>query len=169
MKDLKNILVKAGENPAMLKMLNPVLRKMIPFNKPHKLTITELTSEKAVVRIPFRKSNLNHLKGIHALALSTASEYASGMMILRHLGTKDYRLIMRSLKTEYHYQGKTDIDAVFELSEANVKARILDKLGDDGKTDFLCDIKTYDQDKNLVSTTTCDWQIKKWDKVKTKV
>ncbi len=169
MKDLKNILVKAGETPAMLKIINPVLRRMIPFNRPHRLTVTELSSERAIVRIPHRKSNLNHLKGIHALALSTASEYASGLMILRHLGTKDFRLIMKSLKTDYHYQGKTAIDAVFELSEMDVQEKILSQLDEDGKTDFLCEIVTFDQNQNHISTTTCDWQIKKWDRVRTRI
>jgi len=111
----------------MLKMINPALRRMIPFNRPHRLTITELTAEQVTVRIPWRKSNLNHLKGIHALALS------------------------------------------FSLSEADVKFNILDKLDPEGKTDYLCEIKTFDTDNNHISTTTCDWQIKKWDKVRTKV
>lgn len=169
MKDLKGILVKAGENPAILKVINPALRRMIPFNKPHRLRVTELTSERAVVRIPWRKSNLNHLKGIHAMALGTASEYCSGLLILRLLGTKDYRLIMRSIKTEYHYQAKTAIDAVFELSENDLNSKILDKIEAEGLVDFECQIKTFDSAKNHVSTTTCDWQIKKWDKVRTKV
>jgi len=169
MKDIKKVLVKAGTNPAVLKMLNPMLWRVIPFNKPHRLKITELNAERVAVLIPLRKSNKNHLNGIHACALSTASEYASGLLILRHLGTKDYRLIMKSLHTEYHYQGKTAITAKFDLSEEHLKKTILTQIEKEGKSDLTCVIKAHDSDDNLISTTTCLWQIKSWASVKTKM
>lgn len=103
------------------------------------------------------------------MALSTASEYCSGLLILRLLGTKDYRLIMRSIKTDYHYQAKTAIDAVFELSDSEFQNKVFDPIEHDGVVNFDCTINTFDKDKNHISTTVCDWQIKKWEKVKTKV
>lgn len=167
MKDLKSVLVKAGSNPSLLKMLNPALRRMIPFNRPHRFSVKELTSEKCVVTIPFRKSNLNHLKGIHACALSTACEYSSGLLILRHLGTKDYRLIMRSLKTDYLYQGKEEVEAVFKFSEKEVLENLIPKLNNDGVVDLKCEINAFDLSGNHICTTECLWQIKQWKKVKT--
>ncbi|MFK7757884.1 MAG: DUF4442 domain-containing protein [Flavobacteriales bacterium] len=169
MKDLKGILVKAGTNKSLLKMLNPAMRKMIPFNKPHRFNVEEITSERVVVKIPYRRSNLNHLKGIHACALSTACEYSSGLLLLRHLGTKDYRLIMRTLRTEYHYQGKEEVNAIFEFSNERVEAEVLPQLAKEGVVDLSCEIKAYDVSGNHICTTECLWQIKKWDKVKTNV
>ena len=169
MKDLKGVLVRAGSNPRLLKMLNLLMRKMIPFNRPHRFSVEEITSERVVVRIPYRKSNLNHLKGIHACALTTASEYSSGLLILRHLGTADYRLIMKSLTSTYHYQGKEAINAIFELSEADVNSELIPKLEKEGVVDLTAEIKAFDLSGNHVCTTVCLWQIKTWDKVKTKV
>ena len=145
------------------------MRKMIPFNGPHRFNVEELSSEKVVVRIPYRRSNLNHLKGIHACALSTACEYSSGLLILRHLGTSNYRLIMRSLKSTYHYQGKETVNAIFELGEKEVNDLLLPKLKEVGEVDLTAEIKAFDLSGNHICTTVCLWQIKTWDKVSTKV
>ena len=169
MKDLKGILVKAGSNPGLLKMLNPIMRRMIPFNKPHRFNVEEITSERVVVKIPYRKSNLNHLKGIHACALSTACEYSSGLLILRHLGTSEFRLIMKKLTSTYHYQGKEAVNAVFELSESEVISELIPELNEKGVVDLTAEIEAFDLSGNHICTTVCLWQIKTWDKVKTKL
>ncbi len=168
MKDLRGILVKAENNSSLLRMLNSVLWRMIPFNKPHRFRVEEITSEKVVVKIPYKRANLNHLKGIHACALSTACEYSSGLLLLRHLGAKDYRLIMKTLKSEYHYQGKEEVKTVFELSEKEIESQIKPELEREGVLDLICVIKAYDLSGNHICTTECLWQIKQWDKVQTK-
>ena len=144
------------------------MARVIPFNRPHKLKVIKLNDNLVEVEIPYRKKNLNHLKGIHACALATGAEYCSGLMLLSRLGTEKYRLIMESLDVKYHYQAKSTCFARFELNESILKENILTPLERDGKVFFQCEIAVNDEEENSICTVRTNWQIKSWEKVKTK-
>src|SRR5437870_4782009 len=90
------IFEKAKHSRFFLYLLNIILRYAIPFNKPHGIKITDVHEGGVSVRLPYKRKNLNHLKGIHACALATMAEYTSGISLLTAIGT-DYRLIMKNI------------------------------------------------------------------------
>src|SRR5688572_29492751 len=96
MKQLLFIFRKAKRSSFFRWLLNLLLGYAIPFNKPHRIRITAIHDDGVSVRLPYRRRNLNHLKGIHACALATTAEYTSGIALLTAIGT-DYRLIMKNL------------------------------------------------------------------------
>lgn len=144
------------------------MSRVIPFNRPHRLKVIKITESEVEVEIPYRKKNLNHLKGIHACALATGAEYCSGLLLLSRLGSEKYRLIMESIEVKYHYQAKSSCYASFSLSDEVLNNDILGHLEKDGKVFFKCEIPVEDEEQNSICTVHTNWQIKSWDRVKTK-
>lgn len=169
MKDLQKFFQGAKAGGFGLWKLNFILGIGIPFNKPHRIRIAKLSDEEVITTIPYRKSNFNHIRGIHACGLATAAEFASGLLLLNKLDPAKYRIIMQSLKMEYHYQGKSDVKAIFKLSEKQFAEQVSGPLKENEVIYTECVIQLYDKDNNHVATGTTNWQIKQWSKVKTKL
>ncbi len=147
---------------------NFLLHRMIPFNKPHNLKVTEITPNRVVVNIPYKKSNLNHIKGLHACVQATAAEYASGLLLLSRLGFKHYRIIMESMELKYLYQGKIAANAVFELTEESLEKEINGPLKNGEVIYYNAQISVKDEKGNELCIANTNWQLKPWNKVKTK-
>jgi len=160
---------KARRSSFSLWMLNRVLYRMIPFNKPHGLKVSALMPEETIVVIPYKKKNLNHLKGLHACVLITGAEYCSGLVLLQHLNPRRYRLIMKDLKVTYHYQAKMEAHASFGLSSEFIEKNVVEQLKNNASADIECQIEVRDSQKNHLCTVVTNWQIKDWQKVKTKM
>jgi acyl-coenzyme A thioesterase PaaI-like protein len=166
--DLNKALEKARESKWALKKLNLGLGLGIPFNKPHGIKVLSVEKDAVVTTIPFKRKNQNHIGGIHACGLATAAEFCSGLMLLRKVDQRKYRLIMQKLEVEYFYQAKHTASARFELDEATFGEKILAPLENEGQTFFTCEIPVHDTEQNHLCTVHTRWQIKEWSKVKTK-
>lgn len=167
--DFNKLLEKARKSKFGMWKLNFLLKRFIPFNKPHDLTVLCVELNKVQVKMPYRKSNLNHIKGLHACGLATAAEYSSGLLLLSRLGMKNYRIIMESIEVRYFYQGKTDAIATYELSDEDYKSTVIDPIEKDGIAYKVCEIHLHDSQQNLLCTAKTNWQIKSWKDVKTKI
>ena len=141
---------------------------MIPFNRPHGFKILEIGDFDIKIQLPYRRSNLNHISGLHACALATVSEYATGLLLISKLGFDTYRIIMQRLEMDYHYQGKMDATAHFSISESWIQERIYEPLKTNTSVSVVCEIKIYDAQNNHLTTGKVHWQIKEWKRVKTK-
>jgi hypothetical protein len=142
---------------------------MIPFNRGHGITVTSLSQYSVTMKLPYKKRNLNHIKGLHACALATTSEYATGLMLVSNLGFSDYRIIMQRFEMAYHYQGKMDAVATFSISREWLEQSIIKPLDTVESVVVPCEIKTFDGSGNHLSTGQVYWQVKKWSSVKTKI
>lgn len=167
--DAAKIVEKAKHSSWSLKILNWSLNRMIPFNKPHDFTIVEIGDYHLKTRIPYTRRNFNHIRGLHACALATISEFTTGFLLVTRLDGKKYRLIMQRLEMDYHYQGKKNAFALFELSPEWFEENIYTPLKNQDATVVICEVKIVDEDKNHLTTGRVHWQIKEWSKVRTKV
>ena len=167
--DLKKIIQKASDSSFYRSLLNFGLDRMIPFNKPHGFKIIEISEGRIKTKLPFKKRNLNHIKGIHACAMATISEYTTGLVILNKLDNKKYRIIMQKLQMEYFYQAKMDAFAEFSIDDEWVNSKVVEPLKTEEAVVIPCEIKLHDKAGNHLSTGTIYWQIKEWSKVKTKL
>ena len=61
MLDPATILTKAKTSPFYRWVLNRALARMIPFNKPHGFEVVEVGDDYLRTRIPYKKSNFNHI------------------------------------------------------------------------------------------------------------
>ncbi|MEX2379192.1 MAG: DUF4442 domain-containing protein [Vicingaceae bacterium] len=166
---VEKIIQRAEKSSWGLWWLNFLLGRMIPFNRPHGIKVIKISKTEIQTKIPYKKKNLNHIKGIHACGLATAAEFASGLLLLYNLGFKKYRLIMKSIHVDYHYQAKKEAIATFKLSADELQSKMLQALQSDGVVEKLCRIEVKDSEGNLLCKAQTNWQIKSWEKVKTKV
>ncbi len=164
MLNLENIVKRAYTSKFWLEVLNYGLWFKIPFNKPHRLRIIELSENSISVRIPYVRKNMNHLKGIHACALATASEYACGFLLISRLSADKYRLIMRSMHVDYTKQGKSDVYVKFYLDENRIE-EITSKLKIEKQCLEILEVEVRDNQQNLISVAKLEWQLKEWKSI----
>jgi Domain of unknown function (DUF4442) len=163
------ILQKAKTSAFYRTILNWSLARMIPFNKPHGFKIVEISDFKIRTLIPYRRSNFNHICGLHACSLATISEFTTGFLLISNLDMKKYRLIMPRLEMDYHYQGKLNSYAEFSISQEWLDQHIITPLKSQDAVVVPCEVKIHDEKGNHLTTGKIFWQIKAWSKVKTKV
>ncbi|MEO1051666.1 MAG: DUF4442 domain-containing protein [Bacteroidota bacterium] len=166
--DTAKILEKAKHSAFHLKLLNVGLARMIPFNKPHRFKIDNIADFSVTTSLPYRRKNLNHIRGLHACALATLSEFTTGVLLISKLDPSKFRIILQRLEVDYHYQGKMNAVASFEISEAWLKDNVYVPLESSESTIIPCEIKINDEQGNHLTTAVVHWQIKAWDKVRTK-
>ena len=166
--NLQKLLTQAERSGFYKWLLNRGLNYTIPFNSPHRFEVLDISDRELKVRLPYRRSNLNHIRGLHACALATVSEFSTGLLLIKRLDPSKYRLIMQRLEMDYHYQGKMDAVASFTVSNEWLASEILKPLETNDSTVVVCEIKIHDTAGNHLTTGRVHWQIKDWKKVKTK-
>lgn len=169
MKSFANLIRKAETSPFYRLILNLLIGRLVPFNRPHHIKILALTPDEVTAGLPYRKTNLNHLKGIHACALANLCEFACGFQLMRSLGVKEYRLIMKEIKVDYHYQAKTMVTVRFSLGKQEIEDLIQHRLVKQDAVFVTFTTKAHDALFNLICTAHITWQIKPWSTVKTAV
>ncbi|RAV99091.1 DUF4442 domain-containing protein [Pseudochryseolinea flava] len=167
--DLNTVLQKAQTSGFYRWLLNWSLNKMIPFNKPHDIQVVESGEYHIKTRLPYKRKNFNHIRGLHACALATLSEFTTGFLLVSKLDGKKYRLIMQRLEMDYHYQGKLDATASFSATPEWLQEKVYDPLKTQDSILLVCEVKIHDAKGNHLTTGNVYWQIKDWQKVKTKV
>jgi acyl-coenzyme A thioesterase PaaI-like protein len=166
--NLPHLLSKARGSAAWRWRLNFLLPWAIPFNRPHGFKVHPLPTGGISVHIPNWRVNRNHIKGIHACALATAAEMCSGLSVLEQLDPKKYRLIMRSLHMEYHYQAKQDAVATCIPEASEIAERVIGPLVNSDSVDYTSTVRLHDRSGSHLATGTVTWQVKEWGKVRTK-
>ncbi|MBP8824598.1 MAG: DUF4442 domain-containing protein [Flavobacteriales bacterium] len=149
-------------------VLNAGLNWSVPFNRPHGFRVVPLPTGGIRVEVPFQRANRNHLRGIHACCLATAAELCSGLELIGHLGPDRYRIIMRALHMDYHWQAKAGAHAEYMLEAARVKALLLAPLEANGVVVHEAVVELRDDLGNHLATGRITWQVKRWDEVRTK-
>ncbi len=165
---LDKLLAGAKDSSWGLWKLNFVLLRFIPFNLPHTLKIISISEEKLETALPYKRKNLNHLKGIHACAIATLAEYTSGIFLLQKASSSGYRIIMKSIHVEYHYQAKSSVKASFGMSDEEFERRVSTPLNENGVLLDDFNVEVHDDKGNHIATGTIQWQMKDWSKVRTK-
>jgi len=166
---LPGLLIRARTSGFWLWVLNLLLGRLIPFNRPHGVSILTLSESQVQTTAPYRRRNHNHLRGVHACCIATVAEFSSGLLFLSRLNPNRYRLIMAKLEIEYHYQAKGRLVATSQLSDAALKEQVLKPLVATDKVLTTQTTEVHDDDGNLVATAQVTWQVKAWDKVRTRI
>ena len=75
---------------------------------------------------------------------------------------------MQRIEMDYHYQGKMDAYAEFKTSDEWFQQQIIMPLKSQESVIVPCEIKIHDVKGNHLTTGKVFWQIKDWERVKTK-
>lgn len=166
--DIAALIEKAKGSAFYLKLLNLGLNRMIPFNRPHGFRILSLSDDRIETLLPYKKKNLNHVKGLHACALATLCEFTTGAMMLSRAGFNRYRIILKSMEVEYLYQGKMDATARFEITDAWLREFVFTPLEHSESVLVECPVDIHDRQNNHLASAKVIWQLKEWSKVRLK-
>jgi acyl-coenzyme A thioesterase PaaI-like protein len=165
---LNNLIEKSARSSFYLWLLNRILWWKIPFNAPHSIKITGITGGGLVLTLPYKRKNKNHINGMHACALATLCEYATGLQLSRILGANNFRLILHEIKMEYLWQAKMDVNVNFNFSEQEVKEEILKPLERGEKAVIkMLHVEVINTSGEKIANGFISWQIKSWKDVKT--
>ncbi len=167
--NISNIIQKATHSGFYRWLLNRGLDRMIPFNKPHGFRVVSINKNHLRTSIPYKRRNFNHIRGLHACALATLSEFTTGFLLVTNLDAKKYRLIMQRLEMDYHYQGKMEAFGEFSVSDEWLEEKIYQPLRNHPAVVVVCTVQIHDREGNLLTTGKVHWQVKSWEKVRTKV
>ncbi len=167
MSKLNKYLEKAAGSPFWRFVFNRIMWKKVPFNGPHGFALRSFNPNRITVRIPFKKQNKNHIGSIHACAMATAAEYASGLLLTYHMGASKYRIIMQHIEADYHYQGRQEAFAEFLFPDEHI-TEVKKHLEKDGLLVLPCEIKVIDTKGNLLAVVKTVWQLKDWKLVRLK-
>jgi acyl-coenzyme A thioesterase PaaI-like protein len=149
-------------------LLNVAFDRFVPFNKPHRFRVLEVGDHHVKTLLPYRRRNLNHVKGLHACALATLTELTSGFLLAATLDPKKFRLILKRLEIDYLYQGKMDAVCEFQLPGDKLQEVIIKPLQATESIVFVAEVNIFDIKGNQLTNGRAHWQIKDWTKVKTK-
>ncbi len=166
---LNSLIKKSATSKFYLWLLNVGLWRVVPFNSPHKFLITSIAEGKVSVKLPFIRRNKNHINSLHACALATLCEYATGLCITTSLAENEYRIILKSIHMDYFFQGKNDAYLNFEIDKQITDAEILLPLKTSESVTLKLSPMIFDAKANHLCTGIIEWQVKKWSSVKTKV
>lgn len=166
---LMPLTTRARDSKAWLSLLNMVLGRVIPFNRPHGFAIETIGEEFIRTRSRYRKSNFNHIRGIHACAIATIAEFSAGFLLLTKLDPARYRLIMSNLEVEYVYQAKEDIFSESRFNSERLEAEVVAPLEEQELVTVKMESRVFDTSGHDIALAHTTWQIKKWDTVKTQV
>lgn len=162
-----DVLRDISKSPLKALIMNKALHYMIPFNAPHGFWVDYKDDNEVLVKIPYRRKNLNHVKGIHACALATACEYASGLALASGMDSKTFRYLLSSIKIDYTFQAKTDIIVSCKRSDLELD-KVVKELASSESSTLVVIVNATDKQGNIVCTCETTWHIKYWDKVRTK-
>lgn len=136
-----------------------LMQEVIPFNRPHRLRVVKLSEQECQVSLPWRRRNLNHLRTMHACALATAAEYASGLCVLSALGIENKRLIMSDLAMTYRRRAESACLATAKLPDSELKD-LKAELEREGRGSFVLRSTVKDAEGEVVADAEITWHVK---------
>ena len=144
-----------------------LMQEVIPFNRPHRIKVEEISSKGCKVLLPYRRRNLNHLGTLHACAMATAGEYVSGLNVIESFDISKYRLIMSRLEVDYIRRSIGGCEATSSWPDGMLDS-LKKSLHSEGVATFILTAKLIDSTSEHVATTTTHWHVKAWEKVRAK-
>ena len=75
---------------------------------------------------------------------------------------------MQKMEMNYHYQAKIDTVVSFKIDQEWLTKHVIDPLKTSESVVINCEVVSHDSQNNHLTTGHIYWQIKPWDKVKTK-
>ena len=146
-------------------LFSQMMQEIVPFNRPHRISVIKISAQGCTVAIPERRRNLNHLGTMHACAIAAAGEYVSGLNVIEAFDISKYRLIMSRLEVDYLKRPSGSCTANSSWPKEMLVA-LKTSLKSDGVATFAMTSKLTDSKSKHVATTTTHWQVKSWEKVR---
>ncbi|WP_228691639.1 DUF4442 domain-containing protein [Lunatimonas sp.] len=128
------------------------------------IRVTELTSKRCELWMPFRWSTKNPFRSIYFAALSGAGELASGILCMLHLaGSGSFSMLVTGFEAQFHK--KADCATRFVCEDGEKLAAMLQTLTQPGQTGtFTMQVEGITEKGVHVATFKLTWSFKKRDR-----
>jgi len=93
----------------------------------------------------------------------------AGFLLLTKLDPAKYRLIMAKLDADYFYQAKADNIAEAQVSNERLHRKVISPLQRSEQTTIVLTTEVLDVSNHRIASVKTTWQVKRRDKVRTKV
>ena len=128
---LARTLAKLNLVPAPLRQhaRNFVLRRAVPFTGTARLDFAVMTPEKVEITIANERRVQNHIKGVHAAAMTLLAETATGMVV--GMNVRDDALpLAKELRVQFKRRTQGDMRAVAELTPQQRQQMLTQEKGE---------------------------------------
>lgn len=115
--------------------------------------IDHLSKKSVAVTMPDKRSNRNHLKSLHAMALAHLGEFTTGLMLLYAISPDGYRTILTHYEIEFLKKARGPITGRATLPKL--------PKGKLDKKSLKVVAEMTDRDGNVVAKTTSTWRVGK--------
>lgn len=146
---------------SIYEMIRDHMDKSVPFATVTGVELVEVSPERGVARLAKRPEVENHIQTMHAGAMFTLGEAASGAALGGVLGEllMSARPVAADARIKYLKTGKTDLTAT---ATANSDAESIRKaLGEVGKVVFDIKVAITDAEDVTVAEMAVNWHVKK--------
>lgn len=142
-------------------MIRQHMTDNVPFASYIGVELIELNGERGIARLSKRPEVENHIQTMHAGAMFTLGEAASGAAMGGLLGDQllAARPVAANATIQYIKTAKTDLTAIAKASVSQEAA--LAALNGDGKVVFDVTVEFLDSEENKCAEMTVAWHIKK--------
>ncbi len=122
----------------------------VPHAKPLGFRILELSETRIRMSMPDKRSNRNHLRSLHAMALAHLAEITSGLLLLYAVSPNGYRTILKRYQIEYLAKARGRIVA---------RATLVLPKGSLDKKDVPVPVELVDAQGTVVARARPVWRV----------
>jgi uncharacterized protein (TIGR00369 family) len=135
---------------------------VVPFNRTAGVEVIEMDGGRAVARIAQAPERLNHVGTLHAGALFTLADAASGAVMVSLFGARlaDLFFVVRDAEIAFLKPARGTITARAETTEPI--DRIDTRIARDGRTDTPVAVTLTDERGLEVARVTVRWHLRKF-------
>ncbi|EAP89836.1 hypothetical protein OA2633_06479 [Oceanicaulis sp. HTCC2633] len=146
---------------SIYKMIRDHMDKSVPFAKVTGVELVEVSPQRGVAALKKRPEVENHIQTMHAGAMFTLGEAASGAALGGVLGDQllAARPVAADASIKYLKTGKTDLTAT-AVANRDAEA-IRQELADVGKVVFDINVAIADAEGVTVAEMVVNWHVKK--------
>ena len=139
--------------PAFLRstVLSLAFNSQIKYAGTTGIAIQKWTSNEAVVSLKNRRRVQNHLKGVHATAMATLAESATGMVFGAHV-PDSHLPVLKSLKVNYQKLAKGNLTAVATISSEQIH-----EIQTQDRGSVIVPVTVTDEDNNQPIAVEMEW------------
>jgi acyl-coenzyme A thioesterase PaaI-like protein len=150
---IEKIVDKLNKIPKPLRssVVSFLFGRTIPYFGTTGIIMHELTTTQTEMSVKNRRRIQNHIKGVHACAMSVLAEAATGMLI--GINVPDNKLpLIKSMHVEYKCRAQGDLKAVAHLEEHQVNL-----IRNTAKGEIIVPIKMTDESGNEPALFEMTW------------
>lgn len=124
------------------------------------LVVEEVEPQRAVMRLPDQKPYHNHLGGLHAGAMFTLAESASGILVLLEYGDRLGELVPLAMEASIRYVAVAMGDVTATATTDAVAQDVLAQLAAGTRPEFDVDIVLTTDEGTVTGEMTVRWTLK---------